>query len=231
MKLKFETLFTKIDDLFEESKSDVILPTKTNARWKDSPFVGKSGAMKTKKDKQKGKKGRQESKQDLKKGRYEEGYQILPSMDRERYTEIKGLEGPFQLHSGKIVYYDPKEGKYYDRDSDMYMDYDEYEKHSQPSNIIKKEARTFKGAFDILSEGGRCDGQTKKASSTSKGKKWMQCVKNPDGKGYKRVHWGQKGVKVTGKSGDTKRKKSFRARHKCSSAKAGTARKMACSDW
>ena len=84
---------------------------------------------------------------------------------------------------------------------------------------------------DDLAEGGKCTGPTKKASSTSKGKKWMQCVKNPDGKGYKRVHWGQKGVKVTGKSGDTKRKKSFRARHGCSTAKAGTPKAQACKDW
>ena len=82
-----------------------------------------------------------------------------------------------------------------------------------------------------IEEGGQCDGPTKKASSTAKGKKWMQCVKNPDGKGYKRVHWGQKGVRATGKSGDTKRKKSFRKRHKCSSAKAGTPRAQACKDW
>jgi len=82
-----------------------------------------------------------------------------------------------------------------------------------------------------LEEGGKCTGPTQKASSTSKGKKWMQCVKNPDGKGYKRIHWGQKGVRVTGDSGDTKRKKSFRARHGCSDAKPGTAKYMACKDW
>lgn len=82
-----------------------------------------------------------------------------------------------------------------------------------------------------IEEGGKCDGPTKKASSTAKGKKWMQCVKNPDGKGYKRVHWGQKGVRATGDSGNTKRKKSFRKRHKCSSAKAGTPRAQACKDW
>ena len=82
-----------------------------------------------------------------------------------------------------------------------------------------------------LEEAGKCTGPTKKASSTSKGKKWMQCVKNPDGKGYKRIHWGQKGVRVTGDSGNTKRKKSFRARHGCSDAKPGTAKYMACKDW
>lgn len=84
---------------------------------------------------------------------------------------------------------------------------------------------------DYILEGGRCTKATKKASSTRKNKKWMQCVKNPDGDGYKRIHWGQKGVKVTGKSGNTKRKKSFRKRQKCSTAKKGTPRYMACEDW
>ena len=52
----------------------------------------------------------------------------------------------------------------------------------------------------------------------------MKCVKSDSG-GYKRIHWGQAGVRVTGKSGNTKRKKSFKARHakniakgKCSAA-------------
>lgn len=54
------------------------------------------------------------------------------SFDKDRYTPIEGMEGPFVLRSGKVVYYNPKEGKYYDRDSDMYMDDDEYHAHSQP---------------------------------------------------------------------------------------------------
>ena len=55
-----------------------------------------------------------------------EGYKVLPPMDKERYGEIPGLEGPFTTLSGKVVYYDPKEGAYYDRDSDMYLSNDEY---------------------------------------------------------------------------------------------------------
>ena len=82
-----------------------------------------------------------------------------------------------------------------------------------------------------LEEGGRCTKATQKASSTSKNKKWMKCVKNPDGEGYIRKHWGQKGVRATGDSGDTDRKKSFRARHGCADAKAGTSKKLACDDW
>lgn len=83
---------------------------------------------------------------------------------------------------------------------------------------------------EFLDEAGQCDGPTKKASSTSKGKKWMKCVKSDSG-GYKRIHWGQKGVRVTGKSGNTKRKKSFKARHGCSTAKANTPKGQACKDW
>lgn len=83
----------------------------------------------------------------------------------------------------------------------------------------------------MLTEATKCTGPTKKASSDRKGKKYMQCVKTPNGKGYKRVHFGQAGVKVTGKSGNTKRKKSYRARHKCSSAKPGTAKYLSCKNW
>lgn len=90
--------------------------------------------------------------------------------------------------------------------------------------------------FDLLvsniieESSSRCTGPTKKAHSNRKGKKWTKCAKQPDGS-YKRIHWGQAGVRVTGKSGNTKRKKSFRARHKCSSAKPGTPRYQACKDW
>jgi hypothetical protein len=76
----------------------------------------------------------------------------------------------------------------------------------------------------------KCTKVTKKASSTRKGKKWMKCVKSDSG-GYKRIHWGQKGVRVTGKSGNTKRKKSFKARHNCSKAKSNTPQGQACKDW
>ena len=76
----------------------------------------------------------------------------------------------------------------------------------------------------------KCTKVTKKSSSTRKGKKWMKCVKSDSG-GYKRIHWGQAGVRVTGKSGNTKRKKSFKARHNCSKAKSNTPQGQACKDW
>lgn len=54
----------------------------------------------------------------------------LPSIDRNRYTEIKGLEGPFMFKSGKVLYYDPLVGKYYDRDTDFYLSDEEFFLHS-----------------------------------------------------------------------------------------------------
>ena len=34
---------------------------------------------------------------------------------------IPGLEGPFRFKSGRVAYWDPREGKYYDRGTDMYL--------------------------------------------------------------------------------------------------------------
>lgn len=52
----------------------------------------------------------------------EEAYSTIRGIDAERYQPRPGLEGPFSSKSGKVVYYDPKEGKYYDPDSDFYLD-------------------------------------------------------------------------------------------------------------
>jgi len=52
----------------------------------------------------------------------DEGYRVLPNYDKERYTERPGLEGPMRARNGKVVYYDPREGSYYDPDTDMYID-------------------------------------------------------------------------------------------------------------
>lgn len=100
---------------------------------------------------------------------------------------------------------------------------------TQPGTGENKGKRVNK-CKKISEKNSKCTGPTQKASSTSKGKKYMKCVKSDSG-GYKRIHWGQKGAKVTGKSGNTKRKKSFRARHKCSTAKSNTPRGQACKDW
>jgi hypothetical protein len=61
----------------------------------------------------------------------DEGYYEMPPMDRDKYQERPGLEGPFQTRSGKVVYYDPKEGSYYDPTSDMYLSYKEFMDYDQ----------------------------------------------------------------------------------------------------
>ena len=55
-----------------------------------------------------------------------EGWSQLPDMDRDKYQERDGLEGPIMTKSGKVVYYDNKEGKYLDPDTDIYMSYEEW---------------------------------------------------------------------------------------------------------
>ena len=60
----------------------------------------------------------------------------LPSIDKARYHQRKGLEGPFMTKSGQVIYYDKKFGKYYNSDTDMYIDYDDWKKMSEeaPAN-------------------------------------------------------------------------------------------------
>ena len=55
------------------------------------------------------------------------GYKILNTVDnmRDNYGPRKGLEGPYNFN-GRVLYYDPKEGKYYDPRTDFYVSYEEY---------------------------------------------------------------------------------------------------------
>lgn len=50
----------------------------------------------------------------------------IVGIDGYEYGPMVGCEGPFRLQSGRIVYYDNREGKYYDRRKDMYLTIDEY---------------------------------------------------------------------------------------------------------
>jgi hypothetical protein len=43
---------------------------------------------------------------------------------RQKYGARKGLEGPFNF-SGRVLYYDPKEGSYYDPSTDFYVSKEE----------------------------------------------------------------------------------------------------------
>lgn len=57
------------------------------------------------------------------------GYKVLADrfeMDqmRQKYGPRPGLEGPFNF-SGRVLYYDPKEGKYYCPLTDFYVEQEE----------------------------------------------------------------------------------------------------------
>lgn len=51
------------------------------------------------------------------------GWITLPPMDA-KWGKRKGLEGPFNF-SGRVLYYDVHEGKYYDPQTDFYVEQEE----------------------------------------------------------------------------------------------------------
>ncbi len=58
------------------------------------------------------------------------GYKVLADkweMDamRDKYGPRKGLEGPYNFN-GRVLYYDNKEGKYWDPRTDFYVSHSEY---------------------------------------------------------------------------------------------------------
>jgi len=56
---------------------------------------------------------------------------------RDRYGARKGLEGPFNF-SGRVLYYDPKEGQYYDPRTDFYVEQAEMDQiNNQFMEILK----------------------------------------------------------------------------------------------
>ena len=75
----------------------------------------------------------------------DEGYKVMPPMN-DKYQSRDGLEGPFSTLSGKVVYYDPKEGSYYDPDTDMYMTYDEFQNYDNDYSGMKDEQDEVKEA-------------------------------------------------------------------------------------
>ena len=40
----------------------------------------------------------------------------------DQFEPRKGLEGPFRYPNGQVLYYDPKEGQYWDPRTDFYVD-------------------------------------------------------------------------------------------------------------
>ena len=54
----------------------------------------------------------------------------VPPNPLANYTARSGLEGPFNF-SGRVLYYDPREGSYYDPRTDFYLAKDEMDQINQ----------------------------------------------------------------------------------------------------
>ena len=46
-------------------------------------------------------------------------------VDMSAFPPIVGMEGPMRFRNGRVLYYDPTEGKYYDRGMDLYLSHRE----------------------------------------------------------------------------------------------------------
>ncbi len=66
------------------------------------------------------------------------GYTVLGERDA-RWQPRKGLEGPFFYANGRVLYYDPKEGQYYDPLTDYYVEQDEInELHAYLARMLSR---------------------------------------------------------------------------------------------
>jgi hypothetical protein len=91
----------------------------------------------------------------------------LPRIDTDRYQARDGLEGPIMTKAGKVVYYDPKEGSYYDPDSDIYLSYEEWkelsEAYSTGSQGGEEEAEVEPDATEIQAQNNKLKTQRTQA--------------------------------------------------------------------
>lgn len=95
------------------------------------------------------------------------------------------------------------------------------------SHLLSEQASELDAAIIAEKKGARCTKVTGQQSSTRSDKKYMRCTRV--GGKLKRVHYGDPKRRI--KKSNPKKRKSFRARHKCSSAKPGTAKYFSCKNW
>ena len=66
------------------------------------------------------------------------GYTVLGERDI-RFQPRKGLEGPFYFANGRVLYYDPRAGEYYDSTTDFYVPKEEVaELHEQLTRMLSR---------------------------------------------------------------------------------------------
>jgi len=87
------------------------------------------------------------------KGGKGKGYVVGVAIDRNRYPnrEKEGLEGPYKSRkSGKIFYYDKKEGKYYDPDSDMFLAVSDVMERYESADVAReRDEKELKESFQF----------------------------------------------------------------------------------
>jgi hypothetical protein len=143
-------------------------------------------------------------------GEMDEGYTVTRGIDTERYQARDGLEGPFSAKNGKVVYYDKREGKYYDPDTDMYIEHDEWQAMNEAEY-----------------QGRKVELNKPMAGDVAKSKVY---VKNPETGKVVKVNFGDKNMRI--KKSNPNRRKSFRARHNCENPGPKTkARYWSCRAW
>lgn len=68
------------------------------------------------------------------------GYRVLGKRDT-KWQPRKGLEGPFFYANGKVLYYDPKAGEYWDPTTDFYMSREDMDMlHQMTLDVLAKDA-------------------------------------------------------------------------------------------
>ena len=66
------------------------------------------------------------------------GCAVLGERDA-RWQPRKGLEGPFYFATGRVLYYDPQEGEYWDPLTDFYVPNDEVaELHGELARMLSR---------------------------------------------------------------------------------------------
>jgi hypothetical protein len=66
------------------------------------------------------------------------GHTVLGERDT-RFHPRKGLEGPFYFGTGRVLYYDPKVGQYYDSLTDFYVEQEEMDQlHAELARMLAR---------------------------------------------------------------------------------------------
>ena len=66
------------------------------------------------------------------------GYAVLGERDA-RWQPRRGLEGPFFFATGRVLYYDVREGQYYDPLTDYYVEQEEMDQlHAELTRMLTR---------------------------------------------------------------------------------------------